>query len=191
MADNNHWSGEDEEFLKYAMTLIPRQTEERLTRIQGLFPAHRRNNVLVARFTALQQLEDGLQGPIEGVEIAQDPNQEGVEIAQGPNQEGGDVVVALQQIDDHLQGPNQEGLEIAQVPVALQDNLQENPPAIKKGRWSEDEKQQFRNGVRNCGRDWIAVARDYVRTRTPDQIFNHSNNVEHRDFMKTIPRRRQ
>jgi len=101
MADNNHWSGEDEEFLKYAMTLIPRHTEERLTRIQGLFPANRRNNVLVARFTALQQLEDGLQGPIDGVEVAQDPNQEGEEIAQGPNQEGVEIA----------QDPNQEGVK--------------------------------------------------------------------------------
>jgi len=51
--------------------------------------------------------------------------------------------------------------------------------------------RQFKNGVRRYGRNWKEVARDYVHTRTPDQIFKHSNNVENRDFMKTIPRKRQ
>lgn len=50
-----------------------------------------------------------------------------------------------------------------------------------KGRWTKEEHEHFLIGLRECGRDWEAIQRDYVPTRSVTQIRTHAQKF----FRKT------
>lgn len=43
-----------------------------------------------------------------------------------------------------------------------------------KGRWTEEEHEQFLRGVDEFGKDWVAIHEFYVITRTETQIRTHA-----------------
>ena len=55
-----------------------------------------------------------------------------------------------------------------------------------KGRWTKEEHDSFLIGLRDRGKDWEAIERDYVPTRSGTQIRTHAQKY-FRKFEQGLP----
>eukprot|EP01080_Neovahlkampfia_damariscottae_P003004 gene3004-5014_t len=53
----------------------------------------------------------------------------------------------------------------------------ENVRATRRGSWSEEEKRLFAEGFKVIGKNWTAISKNFVKTRTRRQVGNYARKL--------------
>eukprot|EP01080_Neovahlkampfia_damariscottae_P008983 gene8983-1082_t len=62
--------------------------------------------------------------------------------------------------------------------LLLPDRYNSDSNLYNKGLWSDEEHEAFLKGLKEIGRKWTRISREFVKTRDPNQVISHAQKYE-------------
>ena len=82
------------------------------------------------------------------------------------------LIVQMKEMKDILEPQKKKLVATNFEPFKREENT-----VVRRGSWSQEEKERFEEGYQNVGKNWTAIAQKYVVTRTRRQVGKYANKI--------------